>query len=317
MPRIVLIHNVTQRRHHLSFRGNHAVYIFFILACFTGLPFSCQPLDHFLIHPHTAPDTIITWSEDIKRGSLLLHLEWACPPGDGPFPGVLVHPEAGKKARDMVGVIWDLALHGYMAAAVDYRRFVRGRYRETLFPWRDESDVTAAFEILHARKEVDPNRIGVLGFSQGGVFSLLIAAQVNKGIKSVVAYYPITDFTNWLDAAHYKDACQRFIFRQIRAYFRKQSGASSEDEFTAMLRRASPLFQVKTLTASVLLIHGDNDTTAPLEQSRLLYARLRALGRRVDLMIIPGAPHAFNFKNRNQAKTAWQAALQWLDHDLQ
>ncbi|MBN1797962.1 MAG: prolyl oligopeptidase family serine peptidase [Spirochaetales bacterium] len=287
-----------------------------ILSVLFWLSTSCMPLDHFLVHPQDVPSTVVTWNEEVQRGSLLLHLEWARPAGDGPFPGVLVHPEAGKKAHHMLGVIWDLAQHGYIAVAVDYRRMIRGEYRETLFPWREEGDVAVAFNVLRSNAFVDQKRVGALGFSQGGVFSLLIASSAGSGIKSVVAYYPITDFSYWLDETHYQDKLQKFICRRIRSYFRMQSDAGTDEEFQAMLRRASPIFHTETLTASVLLIHGESDTTAPVEESRRLYARLHEMGRKVELLVIPNAVHVFNFRNREQAAVAWEATLRWLDEEL-
>jgi dipeptidyl aminopeptidase/acylaminoacyl peptidase len=277
---------------------------------------ACQPLNHFLIYPRQVPTPVITWSEEVSRGSLLLHLEWARPLGEGPFPAVLVHPEAGKTARDMLGIVWDLAQHGYVAAAVDYRRMIRGEYRQTMFAWREEGDVAVVFDVVRAQDRVDQERIGVLGFSQGGVFSLLIAAHAGAGIKTVVAYYPITDFVFWLDSANYTSAWQQLVVRQIRAYFRQQSEAATEAEFTAMLRRASPSAQAEAITAPVLLIHGESDTTAPIGESRRLYARLQMLGRKVELLAIPGAGHVFNFKNREQAAAAWEATLRWLAEGL-
>jgi len=74
-----------------------------ILTVLTLLFASCLPLNHFLVHPRDLPPTVVTWGEEVRRYSLFLHLEWARPAGDGPFPGVLVHPEAGEKACDMFG----------------------------------------------------------------------------------------------------------------------------------------------------------------------------------------------------------------------
>ena len=70
----------------------------------------------------------------------------------------------------MRGVVWDLACHGYLAVAADYRRLLQGKYRRTLFPWREEAESTVALE-LQAHPLVDPNRLAALGFSQGGIFS--------------------------------------------------------------------------------------------------------------------------------------------------
>jgi dienelactone hydrolase len=282
------------------------------LAC-TGL-LSCQLPNHHLIHPKEVPSQVYTWTERVERGALSLHLEWAKPIGPGPFPAVLVHPDGGSTAIKMRGVIWDLASHGYTAVAVDYRRFHRGAYRRTLFPWRAETDITTALACVRARPFVDTNRLATLGFSQGGIFSLLIAARA-PDVKAVVAYYPVTDFAQWF-AYPRPNPLQRLAFHVIRWYFRQQSGARDATEFHAILRQASPLHQAEHIVAPVLLIHGDRDGAAPVAESRRLAARLTALGREVKLVIIDAGPHVFNFKQPELATRAWQASLHWLARHL-
>lgn len=271
-------------------------------------------LHHHLIYPEVAPRDITTWAEDVDRGPLRIHLEWACPGGPGPFPSVLVHPAAGRTAMDMRGVIWDLASRGYLAVAADYRRMLRGEYRRNLFPWRAPSDVTASLNVVMADQRVDATRLATLGFSQGGVFSLLIAARV-ADLKAVVAYYPVTDFREWLDQPR-PNPLRRFVYRMIRRHFRKQSEARDESEFDRFLREASPFQQAEPIRAPVLLIHGRDDTTAPLAESVRLADRLAALGRDVRLLVIDDARHVFNFKDADQARDAWDPTLDWLDRHL-
>jgi dipeptidyl aminopeptidase/acylaminoacyl peptidase len=278
-------------------------------AC-TGLLLSCQLPDHALIHPTTVPPQVSTWSEEVKKGLLSIHLEWAQPAGSGPFPAVLVHPDGGSTATKMRGVIWDLAQHGYLAVAVDYRRLQQGTYRRTLFPWRDQTEVTTALGLLRAHPLVDTGRLAALGFSQGGVFSLLIAAH-SADIRAVIAYYPVTDFAQWF-AYRRSNPLQRLAFRVIRWHFRQQSEAHNAAEFDVILRQASPLHQAERILAPVLLIHGSRDGIAPVEESRRLAARLAALGREVELLVLEGGLHVFNFKQPEQATRAWQATLRWL-----
>ncbi len=283
--------------------------IFFTLAGFLA---SCQPLNHYLIHPDRLPDGVSVWTEELRRGDLFIRLLWARPAGPGPFPAVLVHPEAGKTAADMRGVAIDLAQNGYVAAAADYRRLTEGEPRATLFPFREESELLIAYKELRNRKEVDGRRIGALGFSQGAVFSLLIAAEVGAGIDAVVAYYPVVDFSGWTDPARAGNVFVRALRDRIRA----QSGAKTDEEFAAAMRRASPLVRAESITAPVLLIHGARDTTSPVEQSVLMHERLRELGRKTGLLVIPGAIHAFNFRNAEQAAVAWRATLRWFHENL-
>ncbi|MBN2352908.1 MAG: dienelactone hydrolase family protein [Spirochaetales bacterium] len=294
-----------------------------ILFTLAGFLASGRPLNHYLIHPDRAPDGVFVRTEDLRRGDLFIRLLWARPAGPGPFPAVLVHPEAGKTAADMRGVAIDLAQNGYVAVAADYRRLTEGVPRASLFPFREESELLIALEKLRDSEGVDRRRIGALGFSQGAVFSLLIAAKtgtgigaVGAGISAVVAYYPVVDFGAWTDSDVAGNVFERAVRKRIRAYFRAQSGAKTDEEFAAALRRASPLAQADSITAPVLLIHGDRDMAAPVDQSILMHERLREMGRKTELLVIPRAIHAFNFRNAEQAAVAWNATLRWFHENL-
>jgi carboxymethylenebutenolidase len=292
--------------------GRRSLVLAVLLAC-AGSSVSC--LNYHLVHPKHVPPSVVTRANEVKSGPLLIHLEWAFPAGPGPFPTVLVHADAGHRARHMRGVIWDLASRGYLAVAADYRRMIRGKYRRSLFAWRGDSDTTAALEVVRSDPRVDGSRLAAMGFSQGGVFSLLMAAQA-PDIRAVVAYYPVTDFEHWLSRPQ-PNVWRRLEFHAIGSYFRRQSGAHDDAEFQQMLDRASPLDQAPSIRASVLLVHGDRDATAPLEESERLANRLRELGRNVDLLVIHDADHVFNFKDRAKASEAWEATLAWLRRCLE
>src|SRR4029453_15907698 len=157
----------------------------------------CARTNHNLIHPRQPAPEVIVWSGDFARDDLKLHVEGARPPGVGPFPTILVHPEEEATAADMHGVIWDLAAHGYVAIAADYHRRIEGKYRRSMFAWKSSKDLMLIIDAGSTYPEVDQNRIGALGFSEGAVVSLLMAAHDPDRIKAVVAYYPITDFPRW------------------------------------------------------------------------------------------------------------------------
>jgi dipeptidyl aminopeptidase/acylaminoacyl peptidase len=266
-------------------------------------------MDHTLIYPDADPPGVTASTEDVTRGSLRVHLEWMQPPGPGPFPTVIVHPPGGEIAADMKGVARDLARRGYLTVAVDYRRFIDGEYRRNTFAWRTSSDPVAAFEIVRADPRVDRARIAALGFSQGGIYGLLMAAHA-PDVKAVVAYYPVTDFRAWFDTG--RDWISRQVFRVIEWHFRRESGAASDAEFEEMLRLASPMTHVDSLRAPVLLVHGAEDTSAPVEESRRLERALRERGRDVELVVVTGAKHVFNFRDAQQARGAWDTTLEWL-----
>jgi dienelactone hydrolase len=271
-------------------------------------------VDHYVLHPRQAPTGAQRSSEVAVSGGLRMRLEWVRPAGRGPFPTVIVHPEAGHQATHMLGILNDLARAGYLAVAVDYQRRRGNRWRQSLFPWQDPADPRRAMNLVCAHPDVDSRRIGLLGFSQGGVLSLLIAAYDGRA-AAVVAYYPVTDFEKWLQA---KDASlgRRLIFQLIRLGFRRASGARTDAELQAQLRRASPFWQADSIMTPVLLVHGDRDGSADVEESRRLAQRLGELKRPVRLVVIRDAGHVFNFRDRHQAAVAWEATLAFLDRHL-
>ena len=271
-------------------------------------------VNHHLVHARQPPPGAHRWSEMITSGTLRVRLEWVRPAKRGPLPVVIVHPEAGHRAADMRGVLNDLAEAGYLAVAADYQRRKGTRWRQNLFPWQDPKDPKRVMSRVRAHPDVDRDRIGLLGFSQGGVFSLLIAAH-DGGAAAVVAYYPVTDFERWLEAPG-AGLGRRLVFGLIRIGFRRASGARTDEELQPLLRRASAFWQAKSIRAPVLLVHGDRDASAGIEESRRLAQRLAELKRPVELLVIRGGVHVFNFRDRTQADLAWDATIRFLDRHL-
>src|SRR5262249_49232934 len=94
------------------------------LAVITAGLVSCQLPNRYVNYPQAVPLQIRIWAEDVDKGALRVHLEWAQPGSPGPFgmtasaqgaalPTVLVHPDGIATAADMRGVIWGLASRGY------------------------------------------------------------------------------------------------------------------------------------------------------------------------------------------------------------
>src|SRR5262249_49057769 len=150
---------------------------------------------------------------------------------------------------------------GYAAIAFDYLRLIEGKYRKTSFAWQSAADVTLPIDLAVTYPEVDPKRIGALGFSEGAVISLLMAAYDPDRIKAVVAYYPITDFPLWY-AGERSGLSPWVLFNLARWQLRVDSRAPNEEELQKMLRLASPYFMAEYIRAPVLFVHGEKDTLA-------------------------------------------------------
>jgi len=104
--------------------------------------------------------------------------------------------------------------------------------------------------ISHVEKQphVDPERIGLLGFSLGAYLSLSDAA-VDKRVRAVVEFF---------------------------------GGIPKEMRF--FMRRFCP----------VLILHGDADTTVPVEEAYHLQKVLEKKSMPYEMQIYPGAGHGFS-----------------------
>jgi carboxymethylenebutenolidase len=69
--------------------------------------------------------------------------------------------------------------------------------------------------------------------------------------------------------------------------------------------------QWEKLSAPLLLIYGENDQGVPAAQGRELEQKLRGMGKNVELVVYPGADHAFFNDSRPQVYNPEAAADAW------
>jgi len=223
--------------------------------------------------------------------------------------GILHRPEIPSGTRPAVVV-----LHGWQPAGTNGAALVEPRARRyaeegkialalSMRGWPPSGgaddcgllqpdDVVQAVRWLAAQPGVDPARIALVGFSQGGQVALLAAAR-GAAVRAVVAYYPVTDVARWKTTTTNPD---------IPGYVQ----AVCEPGGTAP---RSPLQNAAALTPPVLLVHGDQDTRVPTEQSLLLHDSLAALGKQTSLLLVPGAPHGFTAEQEAVARPVVDAFL--------
>jgi dienelactone hydrolase len=154
-----------------------------------------------MIDGATAQQTPLSFS-DAKVGVLRSDQagELILPQGSGPFPAVIVlHGCYGVSPNYRIWARW-LASWGYAALIIDSFRprgiaILCGRGRE-LPPALRARDAFAAAAYLGKRSDIDPNRIGAIGFSHGGwsaLFAAIDDAATRSGtppLKAIVAFYP-------------------------------------------------------------------------------------------------------------------------------
>jgi len=219
---------------------------------------------------------------------------FACPGGDGPFPGVVLLQEAFGINDYIQSEVRRLAEHGYAAIAPDIFRGKTFAYSEfdkvapMLQSLTDDgmsADIRACVAYLDAQANVKHDRYGAVGFCMGGRLAFLIAATFGEKFAAAASFY---------------------------------GGGIAPDQprfFTPLIDRA------RDVTAELLLIYGaDDDGITPAEHACVADALSREK-KRYALSVYPGAPHGFASKDRpsyraEQAEAAWAETLALFDRTL-
>jgi dipeptidyl aminopeptidase/acylaminoacyl peptidase len=79
---------------------------------------------------------------------------------------------------------------------------------------------------------------------------------------------------------------------------------------------ASPIAYVSSDDPPILLIHGDEDTTVPFEQSERFLDALEAAGVTSRLLPIPGGGHGPTFRGSRNSPDYIGAMIDWFDRYL-
>ena len=161
-------------------------------------------------------------------------------------------------------------------------------------------DIRAAVQWLRTRPDIDPNRIALVGHSEGGMIAPMVAATDVRiaGIALLAgpAYMgrAIIDFQ--LDNLVRGDstiplASQDSLIRASKAQF---DSLALRSPWTRFFLAYDPLSTIRRVRQPVLILQGATDQQIREEEARLLDTTLRAAGnRRVTLRILPERNHLF------------------------
>jgi carboxymethylenebutenolidase len=183
-------------------------------------------------------DTVTT-----PDGSCPVHL--LTPEGEGPWPGVVMYPDAGGTRDTLVEMAAKLADFGYAVLLPDvyYREgdwepinmktaFSDAEQRKRLMsmigsitPDNWASDATAFFDYLAARPEVSGNKFGTTGYCMGGRASVVVAGRVPDRVAAAASFHGGGLVTDTEDSPHLRaDAIQAAVY---------VGGAANDASFTA------------------------------------------------------------------------------------
>jgi dipeptidyl aminopeptidase/acylaminoacyl peptidase len=162
----------------------------------------------------------------------------------------------------------------------------------------DAWDVLSGVDSLVAAGLVDRDRVGAMGWSQGGYISAFLttkhadrfkAVSVGAGISNWMTYYVNTD---------------------IHPFTRQYLKATPWDD-PKIYADTSPMTYIKNAKAPTLIQHGDQDQRVPPPNAFELYQGLRDQNVPTQLVLFKGFGHPLNKPKANRA--AMQQNLDWFN----
>lgn len=192
-----------------------------------------------------------------------------------------------------------LAAHGYAVVGANPRGstgYGRDFSRAIWADWgnKDYDDVLAAVDQAIALGVADPDRLGVGGWSYGGILTDHIIVKTGRFKAATTGASEVNYLANY-GTDHYQKEWEGEL------------GLPWEN--TEGWMRISPFFQVAKVTTPTLILCGENDVNVPLLNSEQLYQALRRLGKETELVIYPGQNHGIvkpsYIKDRYERYLAW------------
>ena len=151
----------------------------------------------------------------------------------------------------------------------------------------DYADVISGVDALIAKGSVDKERVGAMGWSQGGYISAFITASsdrfkavsVGAGISDWMTYYANTDITPFT---------QQYLH-----------GTPWDDP--EIYRKTSPITYVAKAKTPTLIQHGENDRRVPIPNAYELRQALEDRGVPVKMVVYKGFGHGINKPKQQRA----------------
>lgn len=206
------------------------------------------------------------------RDGMALNGYYTLPPGkgvnDGPFPIVLM-PHGGPQARDYATFDWmaqALASQGYLVIQPNFRGssgygwdYLSAGYGE--FGDKMVLDVIDAGTWAVAEGLGKPNGTCVIGASYGGYSALMSAIHDPDGVGCAISINGVTDPIEMMTEYGIGSTAMAYWELYMGDYWK-----SSQMDKAVI----SPFRRANDLKAATLLLHGREDTTVPVGQSRAL-----------------------------------------------
>jgi dipeptidyl aminopeptidase/acylaminoacyl peptidase len=203
-------------------------------------------------------------------------------------------------------IVRELIQQGYVIVATDYRGstgYGQRFYRQIDYGGREIDDVHEGRNwMLETYGFLDPQRVGIMGWSHGGFITLFNIFNWPGDYKVAYAGVPVSDL---IARMGYKDQAYRDLYSA--PYHIGKSADQNVNEY----RRRSPAWNAEKLQTPLLVHSNTNDEDVNVLEVEHLIQALKAAGKSnlFEYKIYQDAPGGHSF-NRNDTRLARESRLE-------
>jgi dipeptidyl aminopeptidase/acylaminoacyl peptidase len=239
--------------------------------------------------------------------------------GDMDIPAFVFQPLKLRGAKGHPALVWvhenirghlyehyipyirEATAKGYIVIAPEYRGslgYGKTFYDAIDYGGNEVDDVVTAVEIVKKNPAVDPARIGVIGWSHGGMITLLSIMRNPAMFKAAVAMVPVTNL--------FQRLAWKGVERQHQAIDPANRYGGLPFERTEVYKDRSPLYNVDKLQIPLYVGVTKNDQDVNIEEDMQLVDALRSRKSNLaETMVYDNPPGGHTFDRRVDPKT-WQ-----------
>lgn len=165
------------------------------------------------------------------------------------------------------------------------------------FGYGDLRDILAGVSTVTRKYSIDPERVGITGWSYGGFMTMFAVTQTNR-FRAAVAGAGIANWQSYYG--------ENSIDQWMIPFF----GASVYDD-PAVYAKSSAINFIKKVKTPTLVVVGDRDGECPMPQSFEFWHALRDENVPTELVVYPNEGH--HFVSREHQIDVLERALSWFE----
>ena len=174
-------------------------------------------------------------------------------------------------------------------------KFTRANVKD--FGYGDFRDIMAGVDEAIKQAPVDPNRLGITGWSYGGYITMWAVTQTNR-FRAAVAGAGLANYQSYYG--------QNKIDEWMIPYF----GSTVYDD-PLVYAKSSPITYIKNAKTPTLVVVGDRDGECPSPQSYEFWHALKTLGVPTQFVIYENEGH--EFANPAHSRDVIERSVSWFN----